>query len=175
MNRRRFIGAIVGAGAAIKAKALELLDWNSGPFYGDGETLCGTGVESPSLAIYPRYFDRAGNPMGLMEWATKMEDMNYRRIALTHLPNYKYVSTVWLGLDHGFRLTGKPQEIFETMAFEEELKFHPPGEIFKTGFHYHEEVDCERWATESEALRGHQRMCERICPGSLTLGVGGEI
>lgn len=169
MNRRGFMEGLVGAYVLVKTKAL---DW----------VLPKGATPTPTLSyreladrMLPRYFDRSGSPMGLMEWAKKMEDMDYRRIALTHLPNYRYVSTVWMGLDHSLRLTGAAREIFETMAFEEQPKWSPPWKSelgSHNGFWYHEEVDCERWATEGEALIGHREMCERICPGSLTLGLG---
>lgn len=169
MNRRGFMEGLAGAYLLVRTKAL---DW----------VLPKRASPTPALPyreladrMYPRYFDRSGRPMELMEWAKKMEDRDYRRVALTYLPNYRYVSTVWLGLDHSLRLTGAAREIFETMAFEEQPKWSPGFDLggkggLHKGFWYHEEVDCERWSTESEALRGHRRMCERICPGSLTLG-----
>ena len=46
------------------------------------------------------YFDRNGKPMQLMEWAAKLEDMDYKVIRRTDLPDGKWISTVWLGLNH---------------------------------------------------------------------------
>src|SRR5258708_36842263 len=95
------------------------------------------------------YYDRQGRPMELMEWAKLHEDpenrMSYKRIAETTLPNGRWVSTVWLGIDHSFG--GGPPLIFETMVFDTK-------ETMK-------EEDCDRYSTEAEAIAGHARMCEK--------------
>lgn len=63
-------------------------------------------------------------------------------VARTSLPNGKLVSTVWLGLNYNHD-DGAPM-IFETMVF--------PGR------NSYNDLDMERYSTESEALAGHQRM-----------------
>lgn len=92
------------------------------------------------------YYDRDGRPMTLMEWASAFETrMEKKRVAETTLPNGRWVSTVWLGLNHAFG--NGPPLIFETMVFDT-----------------HEgmgEVDCERYSTEAEALAGHAALCEK--------------
>jgi hypothetical protein len=86
------------------------------------------------------YFDREGNPIKLMDWAKRFEDLEYRRVAWDGLPSGGYVSTVWLGLNHAFG--GGPPLIFETMVF-------PECTI------------CERYATEEDARAGHARILRK--------------
>jgi hypothetical protein len=51
----------------------------------------------------------------LMTWARWMEDIEHRRVDYTQITDACYVSTVFLGLDHGW---GKgPPICFETMIF----------------------------------------------------------
>jgi len=90
------------------------------------------------------YFDRKGQPLTVMEWDDLIENHGYRRIALTEFPDGSRVSTVWLGIDHGW---GRgPPVIFETM-------------IFESGGWYHS--DCVRYSTEEEAIAGHDSMVQR--------------
>lgn len=89
------------------------------------------------------YYDRQGNPITMHEWAAALETQ--RRVAETTLPDGKWVSTVWLGLDHRFG-SGAPV-IFETMVFPADGDFG--------------DIDCERYSTEAEALAGHAAMVEK--------------
>ena len=91
----------------------------------------------------PSYYDRDGRPMSdTLAWAKRFEETTYKRIAETTLPDGKWISTVWLGLDHSF---GRgPPLIFETMVFKDRENLR--------------EVDVERYATEAEAREGHERM-----------------
>ena len=70
-------------------------------------------------------------------------DKHYSRVALTNRNGF-VVSTVWLGLDHGFGHT--PPLIFETMVFD------PQGN----------ELECERYASEQEAHEGHMKMVKKL-------------
>lgn len=119
----------------------------------------------------PRYFDRAGNPMTFGEWAEAMNDDEYRRVAETMVGDM-WISTVWLGLDHGFgAITARayggergPPVIFETMVFDqgEEARKRWEEEMRKrTKWRYDfgagEAQDFqERYATEAQALKGHK-------------------
>jgi hypothetical protein len=59
------------------------------------------------------YYNRDGQPMTMMEWAVKFEDLDYKRVALTEVGPFE-VSTVWLGTDLG----GEDRPlIFETIVF----------------------------------------------------------
>lgn len=87
------------------------------------------------------YFDKNGDPMALMEWASKFEDMDYKVVAFDDGKVYR-VSTVWLGLDHNFAGDGPPL-IFESMVFP---------------LSSYEDQACRRYSTEAEALAGHAEL-----------------
>lgn len=76
----------------------------------------------------------------LLEWAVAFEKMD-RRVAQTSI-NGANVSTVFLGLNHGFG--GEPLW-FETMVF---------GGLL--------DGEADRYATWDEAERGHAQMVERV-------------
>lgn len=54
------------------------------------------------------------------------------------------VSTVFLGLDHSY-IDGGPPVLWETMVFGGAL-----------------DGACDRYTSKDDALKGHQRMCERV-------------
>ena len=85
------------------------------------------------------YFDRQGNPISIMDWSAKFEDVDYKVITQTDLPDGKLVSTIWLGINHRFG-PGAPL-IFETMVFSSRDDFG--------------ELDMDRYTTEAEAITGH--------------------
>ena len=95
-------------------------------------------------------FRRDGSPYpdgieGLMEWGKDMENVSKKIVEQTELPSGKWVSTVWLGLNHQYG-EGKPL-IFETMVF-------PKKESYS-------ELDMERYSTEAEAIEGHKQMVKK--------------
>lgn len=69
-------------------------------------------------------------------------DREYKCLAQTLVSETMWVSTVWLGLDHGFGRRGHPV-IFETMVFDE-------GEGLDS--------EIYRYSTEEAAYAGHQEM-----------------
>ncbi len=83
-------------------------------------------------------YDRDGRALSLEEWARLSSDRTYARIAYTQVGHLE-VSTVWLGIDHGFGWTERPL-IFETMIL---------------GATDSEDDYQARWSTEQEALDGH--------------------
>lgn len=89
------------------------------------------------------YFDQNGEPISLEEWSDLIQKQK-KGLAKTSWSDGtgRFVSTVWLGLDHGFGM-GDPL-IFETMAF---------------GF---EEEHMRRYSTKEEALKGHDEMVEML-------------
>lgn len=89
------------------------------------------------------HYGKDGSSLDLMEWAKKCEDMEYKRVSETTLPNGTWISTVWLGLDHRFGGDGPPL-IFETMTFPSTTNF--------------DELDMERYSTIAEAKVGHEAM-----------------
>jgi hypothetical protein len=92
------------------------------------------------------YYDRQGHPLDLQAWAHKLEDMDYKIVRQDHVDGH-FVSTVWLGLDHG--MFGGPPLIFETMIFDQRADAHSFDEVY-----------CERYTTEDAARVGHDRAIE---------------
>ena len=80
---------------------------------------------------------------GLMVWARWYETAD-RKVANTERKGIR-VSTVFLGLDHGWG-EGPPQ-IFETLVFGGE-----------------HDGDMDRYATWEEAEAGHAAMCAKVWP-----------
>jgi hypothetical protein len=85
-------------------------------------------------------FDRNGNPITMAEWGPLHADMDYKVVQQDELPNGRFVSTVWLGMNHNYG--DGPPLIFETMIFAN----HDFGA----------EMYCDRYATEVEARAGHE-------------------
>ena len=111
-----------------------------------GEPWTESDVDFDHVMGRPVYFDRDGTPITFKEWGRlRFGDvrgdrlMDYCRVAST-LVGEVWVSTVWLGIDHGFRSDGPPI-IFETMVFG-------GGDTYD-GWQ-------DRYATEADALAGHQ-------------------
>jgi len=106
-----------------------------------------------------KWYARDGSEITLEQADELLGDYDYKRVELTEVGPYT-VSTVWLGLDHGFR-DNEPPVIFETMVFtttawNEERSWDDPE---------HEpllDMDCVRYCTEHEARIGHQDMVTLI-------------
>lgn len=100
-------------------------------------------------------FDRQGKPITEREWSTLYADMNYKVVEQGDIGGVT-VSTVWLGLDHGFGYTKRPI-IFETMIFTWHLcpeDVHPAIAAL--------EQDQWRYYTEDEARTGHEEVCRMV-------------
>jgi hypothetical protein len=82
----------------------------------------------------------------LYVWGEWMEKRTERRVAKTTLSDGKWVSTVFLGLDHNFTRKGRPL-LFETMVFP------------KRGDN--NELDMDRYSTWSQAEKGHKKMVDK--------------
>ena len=93
------------------------------------------------------YYDKQGQSLTLFEWAALVarHDPAYKRVLETTLTNGRWVSTVWVGLNHQFG-TGPPL-IFETMVFPKEGDFS--------------ELDMARYGTIQEAQTGHDVMVQK--------------
>jgi hypothetical protein len=90
------------------------------------------------------YYDRKGNPLSwdaYIALRTANPGDEAKRVGLDVLPGDVRISTVWLGLDHGWG--GGPPLIFETMVFGGPMS----GEM-------------DRYSTEAQAVEGHARMVE---------------
>ena len=93
------------------------------------------------------YYDPDGNPIEMMEWA-KSYGRKWNRLTADYTANCYVVSTVYLGLDHGY--PGIPL-IYETMVF---------SRCPKRWGHRSERINfreliCRRYSTREEALAGH--------------------
>jgi hypothetical protein len=108
--------------------------------------------------MFGDYFDRDGNPVPDDWWdKSKHGEQYYRlqshslakRVGATDVGQLR-VSTVWLGLDHGY-LQGTPI-IFETMVFD-----HRNDPMWDN--------ELTRYATEEEAMRGHLETLDRLRAG----------
>lgn len=97
----------------------------------------------------PRYFDRQGKPMELMDLARKCEDNEYRIVKQEKLDRW-FISTVWMGLNMQM-FKENPIHIFETMIFleNEDRKCDDRLNFYQ-----------ERYSTETEALHGHELALE---------------
>jgi len=91
------------------------------------------------------FYRRDGTPYDdVMDWARDF-DKGSRHIADVTLPNGVRISTVWLGLDHNHLGKGRPL-IFETMVF---------------AHGNYDDLDCWRYSTEEEAIRGHKTLVKK--------------
>jgi len=86
------------------------------------------------------YFGMDGQPISRDKYC-ELFDSTERFLARTDLPGGCWVSTVWLGLDHGFG--GGLPLIFESMVFG-------PDDMV--------DLDCRRYATKEQALQGHDEL-----------------
>ena len=65
------------------------------------------------------YYDPDGNPISMFEWGELFHSGAARHLAATAIDSDDggcAVSTIWLGVDHSFGLSGPPL-IYETMIF----------------------------------------------------------
>lgn len=94
-------------------------------------------VSSDDYAEEGLYYARDGTPItSRHEFSVLFGNRVYRRVALTEIDSSARVSTVWLGINHG--MSKERPLIFETMSNEDD-----------------EWVECRRYSTEEEALKGH--------------------
>lgn len=131
-----------------------------------------------------RYYDRQGFPLPGMaldpweesatkKWAELSQNQEYVRVAWDELPDGSYLSTVWLGLDHGW--SGRPL-FFETMRFGHEYE-HEILALDGTTTHMkaRETLDFpdifgepgamtsqDRYGSEEEALAAHHEIVRRL-------------
>lgn len=113
-----------------------------------------------------RIFDRQGRPITTEEWSRLGKDRSYKVLKQTTV-GVHWISTVWLGLDHGFGRHDKPV-IFETMVFDQGPEGEA-GEVYQgmrtimDGDDYRpwSEMDSMRYETEAEAFAGHEAMVEK--------------
>lgn len=95
--------------------------------------------------------DKTCSPCSSDEWAEQREEMakNNSKHVASDTVNGKWISTVWLGLNHQWQ-DGEPPLIFETMVFE------------SGDFH---DIYCDRYSTWQEAEEGHKRAVQWVKDG----------
>lgn len=104
-------------------------------------------VGNKSMKTKSLWYDRNGNPIrDIAYYASLSSNNDYKRVAETTLPDGKWISTVWLGLDHSF--DDGPPMIFETMVFASKEDMSS-------------EIDMQRYSTEAEAIKGHEEMVNK--------------
>jgi len=96
------------------------------------------------------YFDKKGVEIDMHQMALLSSQKEYREIRKTKFHDGSFVSTVWLGIDHG--LSSEAPIIFETMSFG----IKADGETDWGGTH------CRRYSTEEEAIKGHEEIVELV-------------
>lgn len=99
------------------------------------------------------YYDKDGHPITMEEMAALHNDMSYKRVWETTLPDGRWISTVWLGLDHSFGDTSPL--IFETMVFRSKTDMA--------------ELSQQRYSTRLEALVGHMLLVGELSNGTISL------
>lgn len=96
------------------------------------------------------YYGRDGRPISLLEWSDLHADFNYKVVVRTYT-NHAFISTVWLGMDHGWLEDSRPL-IFETMIFPRRRRDkHAPWADWQG-----------RWSTEKEARQAHETIVNLI-------------
>lgn len=93
------------------------------------------------------YYRRDGSPYGgegWKEWVKDFAQFDKKVVQQDVLANGKFVSTIWLGLDHN--MGGRPH-IFETMVFPKKGNYS--------------ELETRRYSTEEEAKEGHAALVEK--------------
>lgn len=93
------------------------------------------------------FYDKHGKPITMEEWGALTQDLSYKFVGNEYLEGLR-VSTVWLGLNHGF--LSEDIEIFETMVFPEEEW---------------SDLYCKRYTTEEEAIAGHAAVVQLVKDG----------
>jgi hypothetical protein len=97
------------------------------------------------------YYDRKGNPIGLMEWSILCNDDSYKIVKQEEIGPY-LVSTVWIGLN--MAIFGDVKLIFETMIFaKKDCDMEKDDPL--TDYIY-------RYGSEDEALEGHTKAVEMV-------------
>lgn len=106
------------------------------------------------------YYDRAGQAITRERWSALFGDRAYQVVAQTVLAHV-WVSTVWLGLDHGHGPLAPV--IFETMVFRRELDndLMRLADVVLGPDDLGRDLDSERYVTEEDARRGHDAMVAR--------------
>ncbi len=100
------------------------------------------------------FYDRQGNAIDWFEYTRLDRDRAYKVVRQTQVDDV-VVSTVWLGLDHGFGFYDEPL-IFETMLMSRDLFPRVVGEGVWLGAEF--EDFQERYSSEDVAIERHEEI-----------------
>lgn len=102
------------------------------------------------------HYNRSGEHISMAHWAELFEDIDYKIVKRTEFDDGDVkVSTVWLGLDHGFGSGHKQAAIFDRPIIFETMIF---------GLDHKNEPQW-RYSTEEEARAHHDHLCEQLREG----------
>jgi hypothetical protein len=94
----------------------------------------------------PMYYNFDHNPTSLRKWAEERRQYPERvLIDVTVLGDEAYVSTIFLGLDHGFGLNPTGPILYETAVFDKDRV-----------------IEMDRYATREAAQAGHDQIVTRF-------------
>lgn len=117
---------------------------------------------NPDHSVEPLLGDDA-----VLEWGKCFDKSADRIVAQTTLPNGKWVSTVFLGLDHCYDPDpAKPPLVFETMVFpyvpwwKHWLVRRFPRLRYREGWATYGELDMDRCSTWEQAMASHLEACK---------------
>lgn len=119
-------------------------------------------LDDPLDDLYGGWYDRQGRRISVNEASRLGKNRAYKVVKQEQVGMY-WISTVWLGLNHGWTETGPPV-IFETMVFPQSGDENIDALVKATEddeWGSMLERDSDRYCTEAEALAGHQRMVEK--------------
>lgn len=123
--------------------------WNE---YLKKELLDSFSEETEEVVMTNYILDEEHNPVpepDIYKYGAWIHNPDNKILAQDTLQDGKFVSTVFLGIDHGINGSGEPM-LFETMVFERK------GEGA--------DLDVNRYATWKEAHQGHREMVLRYDP-----------
>lgn len=89
------------------------------------------------------YFLRDGTPTDAQTWRGLQGDAAYLQVEKTTLPNGRWISTIWLGIQYESPPADGAPELFESVVFDVDTQ---------------QPLTSVRHATEAEARAAHQRL-----------------
>ena len=91
------------------------------------------------------YYLRDGTPTDADTWRGLQGDASYAQVEKTTLPNGRWISTIWLGIQHEGEASADAPELFESVVFDADTQ---------------QPLATVRHATEREARAAHERLVE---------------
>lgn len=98
------------------------------------------------------YYNKRGKKIDLDQWLELFEDRDYQVIAQQRTPGHRFfISTVWLGIDHGIGISPKPL-IYETMVWGKR-----------------DDLLQRRYSSLTDARRGHKKLYAKYAKQDIIL------